>query len=123
MMMERRDLFRHLLLLLLPAVTWLFINATINRHDHSISNGYVISHAHPYEKTQENQDPVQSHQHSGTELFLLSLVSDPATTASIILILVMFLMAVMKVFRPHDPLSAPVRRLYQVHNYRAPPGC
>jgi hypothetical protein len=120
MNMLLRDQFRYIFLLLVPAVTWLFMNAAVNRHDHYMSDGYVISHAHPYEKTPA--DPLQSHQHSGTELFLLSLICDPFATTSVIFVLVLFLLAVMQLFRYLYDVSVPIRSLYQVRNYHAPPG-
>ena len=117
-----RELSKSLLLLLLPAVIWLFINATVNRHNHYLSGGYIISHAHPNDTTPSNPDPLNSHHHNGLELFLLSLVSDPITTTAIVFLLVLFLLALMLMFRPHYEVMVPVRRLYQVRNYHAPPG-
>lgn len=120
--MMKRDLTRYLLLFLLPAVLWLFINATVNKHNHYLSGGYIISHAHPYDKIPSNPDPIDAHHHNGLELFLLSLVSDPITTTSIVFLLVLFLLAVMLTFQPASEKVVPVRRLYQVRNYHAPPG-
>jgi len=120
--MMNRDLTKYLLLFLLPAVLWLFINATVNKHNHYLSGGYIISHAHPYDKTPSNPDPLSSHHHNGLELFLLSLVSDPMTTTSIVFLLVLFLLAIMLMFKPTHEVMVPVRNLYQVRNYRAPPG-
>lgn len=119
--MMKRDLSKHFLLLLLPAVVWLFINATVNKHIHYLSGGSIISHAHPYHKTPSNPDPPGPHQHNGLELFLLSLVSDPAATTSIVFLLLLFLLAVMLMFKPHFEVMAPTRNLYQVRNYHAPP--
>jgi hypothetical protein len=117
-----KDLSKILLLLLLQAVVWLFINATVNKHNHYLSGGYIISHAHPYNKTPANPDPFGSHQHNGAELVLLSLVSDPATTTYIVFLLVLFLIAVMQLFEyPYDA-TVPSRSMYQVRNYHAPPG-
>lgn len=123
MNMALRNLSRYLTLLLIPAVAWLFINATVNRHCHYLSDGYIISHAHPYDKTPAEQGPIRAHHHSEKELFLLSLVSDPATTAPIVFLLVLFLMAVMELLWFRYNLSTPVRSLYQVRNYHAPPCC
>ena len=120
--MKKRDLSKYLLLFLLPAVLWLFINATVNKHNHFLSEGYIISHAHPYDKTPSNPDPLDPHHHNGLELFLLSLVSDPLTTTSIVFLLVLFLLAVMLMSRPRYDVVVPIMRLYQVRNYHAPPG-
>lgn len=117
----RRDLSKYLFILLLPAVIWLFINATVNRHNHYLSEGYIISHAHPYDKTPSNQDPRGSHHHNEAELFLISLISDSATTATIIFLLFLFLIAVYQVFNIHSHLPVTVQEFYQVRNYHAPP--
>ena len=118
----KRDLTKYLLLFLLPAVLWLFINATVNKHNHYLSGGYLISHAHPYDKTPLDSDPLSSHHHNGLELFLLSLVSDPLTTTSIVFLLVLFLLAIMLISRPRYDIVVPIKSLYQVRNYHAPPG-
>ena len=122
MRMMKRDLSKYLLLFLLPAVLWLFINATVNTHNHYLSGGYIISHAHPYDKTPSNPEPFGSHHHNGLELFLLSMVIDPLTITAIVFLLVLFLLAVMLMFKSPSEVMVPVRRLYQVRNYHAPPG-
>ena len=88
-MIISRVLSKSFILLLLPGLLWLFINATVNKHNHYLSGDYIISHAHPYDKTPSNPTPFGSHHHSGAELFLLSFVSDPLTTTSIVFLLVL----------------------------------
>ncbi|HDR68646.1 MAG TPA: hypothetical protein ENN61_06290 [Bacteroidaceae bacterium] len=39
-------------------------------HTHILANGMVISHAHPYDKSNDSQ-PYKSHQHSNAELLFL----------------------------------------------------
>jgi len=121
-MIISRVLSKSFILLLLPGLLWLFLNVTVNKHNHYLSGGYIISHAHPYDKIPSNPAPFGSHHHSGAELFLLSLVSDPLTTTSIVFLLVLFLLAVMQLLRFHYHITVPVRRSYQVRNYHAPPG-
>ena len=116
-----RELSKSILFLLLPAVLWLFVNATVNRHNHYLSEDYFVSHAHPYDKTPADPDPLGSHHHSGAEFLLLGFVSDPYTTTSIVFLLVLFLLAIMLMFKPPHEIMVPVRRLYQVRNYHAPP--
>jgi hypothetical protein len=118
-----RNLSRFLILLLTPAVAWLFINATVNRHSHLLLDGYIISHAHPYDKTPAEPGPLASHHHSGKELFLLSLISDPAATTTILFILILVLLAIMELLRYFYHISTPIRSHYQVRNYHAPPAC
>ena len=117
----KKDLLKILLLFLLPAVLWLFVNASINRHNHYLSGGYIISHAHPYEKSPTSPDPGNKHHHSGIELFLLSFISDPDSTGAIVFILVLFLLAIIQLLSYRHELVVPVREHYQVRNYHAPP--
>lgn len=121
MILMRRDLSKYLFILLLPAVICLFINATVNRHNHYLFEGYLISHAHPYDKTPLNPDPRGSHHHNEAELFLLSLISDPATTTSIVFLLTLFLIAVNQLFKNRYHDSETIREFFQVRNYHAPP--
>lgn len=118
----KRDLTKTLFVILLPAVIWLFINATVNRHNHYLSGGYLISHAHPYDKTPQPSGTTGSHQHSESELLLISLVSDPVTTASILFMLCLFVIMVYRLFKTFTSLPVTIRNFYQVYNYHAPPG-
>ena len=79
--MIRKGHPKTMFLLLMPAVVWLFVNATVNRHSHLLAGGYIISHAHPFPKVPLDSGPDKSHQHSEKELFFLSLISDPVTSA------------------------------------------
>jgi hypothetical protein len=117
-----RELSKSILLLFLPAVIWLFVNATVNRHNHSLSEDYIISHAHPYDKSPSGANPAGSHDHNEAELFLISLISDPAATATIIFLLLLFLIAGYQLLKIHSHLPVMVKELYQVRNYHAPPG-
>jgi len=66
------------LLILLPALSWLFFNSIYYRHLHQLSTGIIISHAHPYEKTTTNtpDSPFASHNHSDEEFFLYDTISN-----------------------------------------------
>jgi len=120
--MPEKYFSKSILLFLLLAVIWLFINATVNRHNHYLSEGYYISHAHPYDKIPTSTDPYGSHNHSETQLFLLSLICDPVTTASVLFMLWLFLIAVFRLFKINTSPPLMISRFYQVLNYHAPPG-
>lgn len=59
------------LLLVLPML-WLFHNRMANWHFHELSNGIIIEHAHPYEKSPGTSS--ENHQHSAFEFLLLDLL-------------------------------------------------
>lgn len=59
------------LLLVLPML-WLFHNRMANWHLHELSNGIVIEHAHPYEKSPGSSS--ENHQHSAFEFLLLDIL-------------------------------------------------
>ncbi|MBL7113747.1 MAG: hypothetical protein ISS19_17540 [Bacteroidales bacterium] len=116
----RRILSKSQLLLLMPAVMWLFTNALINTHYHYLSDGQVISHAHPYNKTTNQGSPFKSHQHSKTQLIFLSIIdkSDVVIAGFIILGLLSAGISQINIFPPSE---TPVKVCYQVHHYRGPP--
>lgn len=107
-------------LLFLPAIIWLFTNATINSHTHILHNGIKISHAHPYDK--DKSEPIQypGHNHTKDELILLDLISHPLTLLTFTA--VTFVLS----YRSEIP-SLPytvqnfIREHYYVLNYHAPP--
>jgi 4-amino-4-deoxy-L-arabinose transferase-like glycosyltransferase len=122
MRIQEKYFLKSILLFLLPAVLWLFINATVNRHNHYISSGYFVSHAHIYDKTPSNSDFPGSHHHNEAQLLLISIISDPIATVSIVLFLWLFLVAVYRLFKITTVDPELIRSFYQVFNYHAPPG-
>lgn len=118
----KRDLTKTVFIVLLPAVIWLFINATVNRHHHYLSGGYLVSHAHPYDKTPDPAGTPGSHQHSESELLLLSLVSNPVTIVCMLLMAWLLQIMVYRLFNTFTSPPVMIRDFYQVHNYHAPPG-
>lgn len=48
----------------------LLVNQALNTHTHVMPDGSIISHAHPFNKSQESKQG-GSHQHSAPEFFLL----------------------------------------------------
>ncbi len=113
--------YNSLLLATLTAVLWLFFNASVNRHIHILSDGYVISHAHPFKKSPSDSESPNSHNHSQTELMLLSLISSIATTLLILLIVRPYLNGLQQQITITNSHREPVRKYFQVHHYHAPP--
>jgi len=46
-------------------------NKAIFTHTHKLENGTVVTHAHPYNKTDDSK-PFKSHHHSSTELLFFN---------------------------------------------------
>jgi 4-amino-4-deoxy-L-arabinose transferase-like glycosyltransferase len=116
-----RRLKESLFLLLLPAVMWLFINASVNMHFHILANGYIIEHAHPYKKDPSGSMPFQTHHHSRAELILFSLFSNPVANFVILIFAGLCLFSVSRILNPHYRFIEPAREYFQVNNYHAPP--
>lgn len=54
----------------LAAVVISISNKVLNTHLHQLSDGTVVQHAHPYQKSNDTK-PFQSHTHSASELIFL----------------------------------------------------
>ena len=108
-------------LVLLAAVLWLFVNATVNRHTHHTSDGFIISHAHPYDKDRAGLPDSQSHDHSQTELILLNLFSNPFAPLVLFMVLNFITFLIRQLPVDNRDYNSPVPELYQVHHYHAPP--
>ncbi|MEN8227778.1 MAG: hypothetical protein ABFS38_06445 [Bacteroidota bacterium] len=119
--MARRKSSFSLTLLLLPAMMWLFFNTTVNRHIHVLSDGYVITHSHPFAKNQTDSVPSTSHQHTEKELLLFSLFSEIVFSLISLLILRAFLHTYPQILRFRFTHLEPARKYFQVHHYHAPP--
>lgn len=57
-------------LMLLAASLWLFFNASVNWHYHTLLDGNVVKHSHPYKKAEFPANFPQSHSHSSAEYLL-----------------------------------------------------
>ncbi len=67
------EISRVVLLLSLPATLWLISNHYINKHYHVLDNGEVVSHAHPYQSS--NDTPFQDHDHCDFDYSILAQIS------------------------------------------------
>jgi len=57
--------------LLIFSVGLLIVNNVVFLHSHKLSNGKIIVHAHPYNKSQDSA-PFKKHNHTSKELFHIS---------------------------------------------------
>ena len=61
---------------IVPLLVFIFVNQSVNTHYHKLDDGLVISHAHPYAKSNDLADtPFQQHKHTKAQFFLLAQVS------------------------------------------------
>ncbi len=75
---------------IIPLVLMLFINSSVNKHQHILANGQIIVHAHPYQLL-HSETSGQNHKHSNEELAFFALISNPLT-------LVLFIFAALIAF-------------------------
>jgi hypothetical protein len=54
---------------LIGVLAMITINNAAFYHFHKQPDGSIIAHAHPYSKSNHNQDPIQSHKHTQKEFF------------------------------------------------------
>jgi len=59
-----------LFVFILPIYFFIVQNSIQNKHTHFYSNGIVVTHSHPLNS--ENENPVENHQHTKTEICLFS---------------------------------------------------
>ncbi len=75
--MNNNQLKKIIVMLLLPALCWLFFNSVYYRHLHKASSGVTTSHAHPYDKTNNcSNSPFSSHNHTEEEFVLFDIISN-----------------------------------------------
>lgn len=117
----RRRLSEYMIVLVLPAVFWLFTNAIVNMHVHVLPDGYMIAHAHPHEKVPFGSDPSEKHNHTRAELILYSIISEPSAVVVTLLLLGILFLTVKRIFKIYPRFVEPAREFYQVNNYHAPP--
>ncbi|MDY0196313.1 MAG: hypothetical protein RBR68_00715 [Tenuifilaceae bacterium] len=66
---------KYFAIFLVVIVGGLILNNMLFMHSHFLSDGEIIVHAHPFNKTQQAENPLQQHQHTkGEILFFNSLL-------------------------------------------------
>ena len=68
--MKIKVLHRTVAYLLIAAFTMFVVNQTLFLHTHKLSDGTIITHAHPYNKTTE-QTPYKTHHHTSVDFMML----------------------------------------------------
>lgn len=96
-------------------------NATMNQHYHKLSSGVILSHAHPYQNSDNTGIPFKDHSHSSAEFIFLEKIS---ITVFWIYLIILFLTPLLFIFKtPAVPVIIYFRKryLYFLRNYHAPP--
>jgi hypothetical protein len=119
--MKSEGSLRYFVLIVLPAVLWLFFNTTVNKHIHVLSNGFVISHFHPVVDKQAESNPLNPHKHTKKELLLLSIFSSLVFSILSFLAVRPFLNVCHSWLRIRIAHQEPGRKYFQVYHYHAPP--
>jgi hypothetical protein len=61
-------IIKYIAVVLAASMVLVIANRIVFTHSHILDNGKVISHAHPYNKTNDSE-PFKSHHHTQAELF------------------------------------------------------
>ncbi len=69
--------------------TLILLNNVVFRHSHRLTNGKIITHAHPYKPV--SNSPFQPNNHTTSELYVLDLVSNGLFNSEIIVASIAFL--------------------------------
>ncbi|MDA3779065.1 MAG: hypothetical protein PF487_02345 [Bacteroidales bacterium] len=85
-MSKLRKIKRIIAMVVLPLVLFLLYNSTSNLHYHKLSNGQIITHAHPYSNNTDNT-PLQKHKHTKIQYFFFHNITFWAFTLVSIFIL------------------------------------
>jgi len=122
--MKSSNNYRKLVLvILLPALSWLFFNSVYYRHLHKSASGITISHAHPYSSTDDYSDsPFASHTHTENEFILYDIISN---VILLIVITAAITISFLKKYQPEYKLIVQERvgksYHYLLQEYRGPP--
>lgn len=95
----------------------LIANKTIFYHSHKLENGSVITHAHPYNKTQDST-PFKTHHHTKTDLLFFESLD---TLFFVLFLIVSILLSLKKKSFLIDKVKDYFSTYYFPHLGRAPP--
>ena len=89
-------------------------------HSHILSNGVVISHAHPFTEKTDSSAPFKSHKHTKYELVLINMVNNALFLLSFFLI-AFSIFAIKSILFVIKQIGVPQTPLYIFPLGRAPP--
>jgi hypothetical protein len=117
-----RKYSKYFLILIFPAICWLFINSFINGHYHKLSNGEIIYHCHPFKHNNKNNtSPFENHHHTKSEFFILAQISNPLFLMFVILILIgQLIHSCVEILVSENSILL-LRNYFYNKNYRSPP--
>mgnify|MGYP006946287589 CR=1 FL=1 len=107
---------RILSILMIAIISCMIVNRAVFMHTHIMANGTVVTHAHPYDKS--DHSPFKSHKHSNSELLFLQQLKDFLP----ILAFVFTALLIVKLSSFRNPeIHAPSLLLDRIYTGRAPP--
>ncbi|HKK63518.1 MAG TPA: hypothetical protein VJ951_13215, partial [Bacteroidales bacterium] len=90
---------------IVPLLVFMLINQSVNLHYHKSDEGVVISHSHPYAKSDNSgEDPYSHHKHTKSQFFILAQLTSGFAP------LIIFLAISFVLFASH---RSPVRLFFQ----------
>lgn len=90
-----------------------------NTHFHSVNNGFLISHSHPYDKNQQDNFPEKSHHHSDLEFLIYFSVA--SINGLILLFFIIFIFLILMKYHFLFDTVIHCNSTYQFPTLRAPP--
>lgn len=109
------------LIIIIPAICWLFINSFINGHYHKLNNGEIVYHCHPFTHNKNNTSPFEDHRHTESECFFLAQISNPLVILFLFLILIgQFITLCIDIILYRYSYHV-MKSFFYDNNYRAPP--
>jgi len=86
--MTKRLILRLFAVLLLPTILLLSYNYSVNWHIHRLDSGYLVTHAHPFDKGELPVGKLPDHKHNGGQLLFLDQIFQSLTLALIVIFVV-----------------------------------
>ncbi len=114
---QRKDAFSLLSLILIGVFAFQVANKSLYTHSHILAFGQVVTHAHPFDKSEGEGDP-KSHRHTQAEMIILNQVN-----ILFVCIIVIFLIGLTySKLKLNSILVADYRPVYLCHRKgRSPP--
>ena len=76
----------------------MLFNQVYYLHSHILKNNQIITHSHPYDKSSNNKNPFQSHNHTDNEIILLTQLNDSLIYSLIVFFIALVFLPKLKYF-------------------------
>ncbi len=112
---------RPIVFIIIPALLWIGYNNAANWHLHKMQYGIVVTHAHSYDKSADDGQPVKNHKHNKWQIVYLNQIFYSFLVCLSLLIISILLRSSFSILKPQPIRIYNSKSQHYLITVRGPP--